>query len=949
MGELANINRGRPFKNRAKEYLKKGMHPIPLPAGQKFPPPTGWTGRNAPAVTFEQIDEWFSEGRGTDRSNIGLHMFEVFLPSGEPATVPDPEWDGVGEQPQVPATLVGIDVDHYDDKLGGDTLRRLEKRLGELPPTWTSSSRSDGISGIRYFLAPAKYEYLGKVGQDIECIQKKHRFAVVYPSWHPQGGQYVWYPPGCAPAGVPTTYTPPGVVTHTKSESPSGLVTFQFRRNSLSDSDEESVPVTGDEIPNAWEFPALPKRWVEHLTQEFQHESAGAIDMQTSVDGIYKWARKQFKQKGGSSKSSQAKALEELENLGCSQMRKRVEANVEKIYNSSTSHEELRDAHWEIFRMGAEGHGGWMAACRIVEFAWLDRVMGGDGQGGEKKQKRALDEAHREMFRSRTNGLRKIKAQIENTAAGKPGVRVRVSEKCACYEGDGDDIGGDEFDVSVHSARDPGSYERSDDGNGEHFVDLFGGDFLFVDVREKWMYWDKKNRVWRWDTLGMSRRAWRVVKRRQQKYLEQLTRDFLKAKAADLPEADELKGKVADWRKHVARSGNNKPAEDALKAASTFAGVGVSFTEVDNNPALIGVENGVIELNEDGYKLRAAEKEDLVVTNTGVPFIRRQDMLRVGGNMAEAVRLWDDYLQTFIPDPESQAWVQQVLGYCLFGRNSDRKLIFLYGTSSTGKSTMLNAVMHALGEYSSAETMDIFKSEAVNPQVVSAINNRVITLSEADSSKDISADMLKRMTGGDPLKARRLYSNDYVEKVPSFTPVIATNKAPQVDKYDDALKNRVLVIPFNHVVKSNSRIGAKIEEFCAPAVLGWLLEGWRLYCENHLENEPKTEEYRASRQEFENSMTLLGEFIDEYVEVTHDLEDFEPIDALYNAYIRFCMDNKTPEMKRWDKSKFGRELPDTWPKKVKKVDKVATRGRLGVKLKKNGGRVVKFSHTQESS
>ena len=54
--------------------------------------------------------------------------------------------------------VIGIDVDHYisggKEKFGGDQLKELEAKLGPLPPTWISSSRSDGISGIRFFVVP---------------------------------------------------------------------------------------------------------------------------------------------------------------------------------------------------------------------------------------------------------------------------------------------------------------------------------------------------------------------------------------------------------------------------------------------------------------------------------------------------------------------------------------------------------------------------------------------------------------------------------------------------------------------------------------------------------------------------------------------------------------------------------------------------------------------------
>ena len=86
--------------------------------------------------------------------------------------------------------VIGIDVDdHRDDplkpKVGGEQLQYLEQKYGELPNTWTSSSRADGVSGIRFFLVPKGLAYrsnCGEHGGDIDIIQRVHRYAVVYPA-----------------------------------------------------------------------------------------------------------------------------------------------------------------------------------------------------------------------------------------------------------------------------------------------------------------------------------------------------------------------------------------------------------------------------------------------------------------------------------------------------------------------------------------------------------------------------------------------------------------------------------------------------------------------------------------------------------------------------------------------------------------------------------------------
>jgi hypothetical protein len=107
--------------------------------------------------------------------------------------------------------VIGIDVDNYRkggiDKHGWRTLQLAEARWGELPTTWRSTARAaTGASGIYFFRVPEGYLGLvsqlklpdenGEIWSDIEICQFHHRYAVVWPSLHPETDtQYVWYDP----------------------------------------------------------------------------------------------------------------------------------------------------------------------------------------------------------------------------------------------------------------------------------------------------------------------------------------------------------------------------------------------------------------------------------------------------------------------------------------------------------------------------------------------------------------------------------------------------------------------------------------------------------------------------------------------------------------------------------------------------------------------------------
>jgi hypothetical protein len=158
--------------------------PLPLPTGKKWPPPEGYTGWHGHDPSGADSQAWFDDDpifRGT--TQLGLRM---------------------------PEGVIGIDVDHYGVKRGAATLEEAIRRWGPLPEAPMSSARGDGPSGIQFFRVAKgvhlrtvlRFAAVGVEGQPgyrpalghVEIIQRHHRYAVAYPSVHPDTGDpYLWY------------------------------------------------------------------------------------------------------------------------------------------------------------------------------------------------------------------------------------------------------------------------------------------------------------------------------------------------------------------------------------------------------------------------------------------------------------------------------------------------------------------------------------------------------------------------------------------------------------------------------------------------------------------------------------------------------------------------------------------------------------------------------------
>lgn len=171
----ASSQSSRRFGDAVSVYSEAGWQGVlPLPPGQKNPPPQGFTGEDGAWPTKDDLARW---AMTNSRSNVALRL---------------------------PPGVIGLDIDDYGNKTGGATLLELVEALGPLPRTWRSSSR-DMPSGILFFAIPKEVLLPSQAGKDIDIIQFAHRYACVWPSVHPKSGRsYVWYGPDNKSASPPS-------------------------------------------------------------------------------------------------------------------------------------------------------------------------------------------------------------------------------------------------------------------------------------------------------------------------------------------------------------------------------------------------------------------------------------------------------------------------------------------------------------------------------------------------------------------------------------------------------------------------------------------------------------------------------------------------------------------------------------------------------------------------
>lgn len=761
---------------------------------------------------------------------------------------------------------IGLDVDHHGDKKrGADTLAGLELQYGVLPTTWKSSSRGgETAHGIYLFKVPAGRKWKGQVGDHIETIQRTHRYMVVSPSHVPPenegGGDYRWYR---TDSGIPTTFP-----------------------------------------PKASQLPELPESWQKFLEKGRVVDRGEIVEDPelASVGGARAWLQR---------------TLPGYNELPSGEMASAADEDTLVLEASVGAHEMLITRSHEIIMLAVEGHHGCKWALDLVETAFYNEVLGAnDGQA-----RRSMEDAASEFGRAIVREVEKVKYDLDN------GLRLVATTSITSADEAEFAALPDSVDIAAQVAVEQvrvmrrqaekrsqrvrmEDYADNDRGNAYMTMDYWNRSIMGIKGTPEFAQWDEEARRW-----GIVRPAemTEAVHLAVEERVNRAADDAFEAgqRAERMGDEDTAKREyklAKEYRGRAEASTNRAKLNNTLALAHDLPGYSISWETFDSNPNMLGVANGILDFSrrkpvgDDTSLLIEGEPEHYVSLNTGVFY-----------DPDATSPLWESYLDTFLPDLEYRRFVRKALGYTLFGANPERLMIFLQGGTSTGKSTMLEAIKAALGKsYSAAVNVGaVFREKqdgGPNPELVSSLPKRVITASEIGSHHHLHPDVIKRMTGEDQLSARMLYSNEMIGRTPAFTPVIATNSMPSIRDGDTALWRRFLILPFDRTVPQGAPSIAKIETDtkAVEAVLRWLVDGMMDYRLEGLakENWPSITTSRAA--EFIAGTSDFQTFVDTHIARVPD--SHVPTSKLYAIYKSWCASEGIPDRDHLTKSALTKSL-----------------------------------------
>jgi len=191
------------------------------------------------------------------------------------------------------------------------------------------------------------------------------------------------------------------------------------------------------------------------------------------------------------------------------------------------------------------------------------------------------------------------------------------------------------------------------------------------------------------------------------------------------------------------------------------------------------------------------------------------------------------------------------------------------------------------------------------------MSRRFVYCSESNDGMALNAELVKRFCGGDRQEARDTYdrARGISDRVPAFTPWLGTNRAPEIEGADDALRERIPVIPFDQYLEPNERDPYLVQKILAEksGVLNWMLDGHRDVMENpHIIRDLPKECVDAAKDLY-RSMNLYQRWLDDETTPSGDSnkQDWITVDASWRSFTAWCHDQRETS---GTKHKFGQAL-----------------------------------------
>ncbi len=411
---------------------------------------------------------------------------------------------------------------------------------------------------------------------------------------------------------------------------------------------------------------------------------------------------------------------------------------------------------------------------------------------------------------------------------------------------------------------------NTDIGNANRFAQQHGHEIKFCHQRGSWIFWDGTR--WRWDESG---RAVALAKKTAIKILDEAQ---VEARAAATAPDEQAQAKHSARAAALAKWAMSSQKRDRIAAMLDLAkpDLSISTSELDADPMLLNCQNGTVDLRTG--KLHQHRREDFLTKICNASY--RPE--------AAATVFLQFLARIFRTHPTLIDFMQRAIGYAASGSTREQCLIFLYGRGANGKTTLMDAAMHALGDYAAKADPDLLMARdgsAAHPcNVADLLGRRMVVCAETNDGKRFDESRLKDLVGETRLKARFM-RQDFFEFLATHKIFIYSNHKPTVRGTDHGFWRRMKLVPFVETIPDEEKDSDLLSKLKAEAdgILTWIVAGAVAWHRNGL---AIPQEVVAATSAYRNEMDSIGAFLAERCVEGEKTVSYAA--NLYAAYSAWC-------------------------------------------------------------
>ena len=309
----------------------------------------------------------------------------------------------------------------------------------------------------------------------------------------------------------------------------------------------------------------------------------------------------------------------------------------------------------------------------------------------------------------------------------------------------------------------------------------------------------------------------------------------------------------------------------------------------DNDPYLLGLPDDRV------LDVRNGEKRD---AHKGDRITRRLAVMPEAGE----AKTWRRVLrETHANKPDVDAvirYLQVFAGYALTGLTNTQKFLFLVGPPAGGKGTFINTlagiwgIQQGEGYATSIPSDALLDGRSQHAQWLTLFDGpRLAFVGESnnDSSNSKGGSWrvgdLKTVTAFDPMSANKMRQDSYTFQ-PTAKLIIGANNVPNMRRFDEALRRRLVLIRCDNPVPNNRQDIHLVEKLRAESgqILTWALEGAAEYCRNGLP--PMPDSVQNARDEYLETQDTFREFLDaRFIKAPGQFISAETLRANHNLWL----------------------------------------------------------------